>query len=61
MDQKHYVVKNQHLAAELERTLFRILSFENGRKDYVRQRITTGKNHLIQGLKAHSLGEISFA
>lgn len=35
-DQKHYIIKNKKLIAELERKLFRILSLENSRKNHFR-------------------------
>lgn len=49
-DNKHYIIKNANLAAELERKLFRILSVENSRNNHFRQHITDVKNHLITEL-----------
>lgn len=46
-DNKHYIIKNEKLISELERKLFRILSFENSNPNTFRQHITDIKNHLI--------------
>ena len=51
-DQKHYIIKNKNLIAELERKLFRILSLENSRKNHFRQHITDVKNFLLSELQA---------
>ena len=50
-DNKHYIIKNPQLIAELERKLFRILSVENSRKNSFRQHITAVKEFLIGELK----------
>ena len=49
-DNKHYIIKNQKLIAELERKLFRILSVENSRKNSFRQHITDVKSYLLAEL-----------
>ena len=46
----HFVIKNKPLALELERKLFRILSFENSKNNYFRQHITDIKKYLIDEL-----------
>lgn len=51
-DQKHYIIKNKKLIAELERKLFRILSLENSRKNHFRQHITDVKSFLLSELQA---------
>ena len=51
-DQKHYIIKNKKLIAELERKLFRILSLENSRKNHFRQHITDVKNFLLSELRS---------
>lgn len=50
-DKKPFTIKNKKLLAELERKLKRILAFENSRKNYFRQNITTIKQILIDELK----------
>ena len=49
-DNKHFIIKNQKLIAELERKLFRILSVENSRKNSFRQHITDVKSYLLAEL-----------
>ena len=49
--QEQYVIKNQHLLAELERKLKRVLAFENGTNNHFRQHITDVKNELLKRLK----------
>lgn len=49
-DGNHYIIKNPNLIAELERKLFRILSLENSKNNYFRQRITDVKKHLLEEL-----------
>lgn len=49
-DGKHFIIKNPHLAKELERKLLRILAVENARPNRYRQHITEVKNHLIREL-----------
>lgn len=51
-DDKHYVIKNPKLIAELERKLFRIISVENSQNNFFRQHITPVKKHLIAQLRA---------
>lgn len=51
-DQKHYIIKNKKLIAELERKLFRILSLENSSKNHFRQHITDVKNFLLSELQS---------
>lgn len=51
-DNKHYIIKNPNLIAELERKLFRILSIENSKPNSFRQHITDVKNHLIDELNS---------
>ena len=47
-DDKHFVIKNRKLAAELERKLFRILSVENSDHNHFRQHITDVKLYLLE-------------
>ena len=49
-DNKHFIIKNPNLIAELERKLKRILSVENSSKNHFRQHITDVKEHLLQEL-----------
>lgn len=49
-DNQHFIIKNNKLAAELERKLLRILSVENTKKNSFRQHITDVKEHLLQEL-----------
>lgn len=49
-DNKHFIIKNPNLTAELERKLKRILSYENSRKNQFRQHITDVKEHLLKEL-----------
>lgn len=49
-DSKPFIVKNKQLLKELERKLTRILTFENGKKNYFRQHITDIKELLIEEL-----------
>lgn len=49
-DEKHYIIKNPNLIAELERKLKRILSLENSRHNHFRQHITDVKDHLLKEL-----------
>lgn len=56
-DQKHYIIKNQKLAAELERKLFRILSVENSKNNCFRQHITDVKKYLLSELNSHDISE----
>ncbi len=51
-DNRHFIIKNNKLAAELERKLLRILSVENTMKNSFRQHITDVKEHLLQELAA---------
>ena len=50
-DNKHYIIKNPNLIAELERKLFRILSVENADENHFRQHITDVKKFLLEELK----------
>lgn len=49
-DNKHFIIKNPNLMAELERKLKRVLSLENSSKNHFRQRITDVKEHLLKEL-----------
>lgn len=49
-DNKHYIIKNPNLIAELERKLKRVLSVENSNKNHFRQHITDVKEYLLQEL-----------
>lgn len=49
-DNKHFIIKNPNLIAELERKLKRVLSVENSNKNHFRQHITDVKEHLLQEL-----------
>ena len=49
-DGKHFVIKNKKLIQELERKLFRILSYENARPNSYRQHITAVKRYLLSEL-----------
>lgn len=46
-DNKHYIIKNKKLIAELERKLFRILAVENSKNNSFRQHITDVKKYLL--------------
>lgn len=52
-DNKHFIIKNPNLIAELERKLFRILAYDNSRKGFFRQKIAKIKEHLIAELDAN--------
>ena len=54
-DNKHYIIKNPNLIAELERKLFRILSVENSKNNSFRQHITDVKAFLLAEL--HPIAE----
>jgi len=47
INENHYIIKNKPLISELERKLFRILTYENAKPNYFRQHITSIKNYLI--------------
>jgi hypothetical protein len=49
-DNKHYIIKNEKLVAELRRKLFRILAIENSKPNSFRQHITDVKSHLLKQL-----------
>ncbi len=49
-DNKHFIIKNPNLIAELERKLFRILAVENADKNHFRQRISDVKELLLNEL-----------
>lgn len=49
-DKKHFIIKNPHLIAELERKLLRILSVENSKNNSFRQHITDVKEFLLAEL-----------
>ena len=49
-DKKLFIIKNKKLLKELERKLFRILAFENNKKNYFRQHITDIKQELVSEL-----------
>ncbi len=49
-DNKHFVIKNPNLIAELERKLFRILAVENADKNHFRQHISDVKAQLLEEL-----------
>ena len=49
-DNKPYVIKNANLISELQRKLFRILSYENANRNHFRQRITDIKLYLLDEL-----------
>lgn len=49
-DNKHFIIKNPNLIAELERKLFRILAVENADKNHFRQHISDVKTHLLKEL-----------
>ena len=49
-DNKHYIIKNPNLIAELERKLKRVLSVENSNKNHFRQHITDVKEYLLPEL-----------
>lgn len=49
-DNKHFIIKNPKLIAELERKLFRILAVENSKHNSFRQHITDVKKHLLNEL-----------
>lgn len=53
-NQKHYIIKNTKLIAELERKLFRILSLENSKQNHFRQHITDVKDFLLSELRSDS-------
>ena len=50
-DNKHYIIKNEKLVAELRRKLFRILSVENSKPNSFRQHITDVKAYLLSQIK----------
>ncbi|HHQ4128349.1 TPA: hypothetical protein ACSQIM_002716 [Clostridium perfringens] len=50
-DRNHFIIKNDPLIGELDRKLKRILSYENSRKNYFRQHITSIKNSLLAELE----------
>lgn len=50
-DSRHFVIKNEQLAKELERKLLRILSVENSKKNCFRQHITDVKQYLLAELE----------
>lgn len=54
-DNKHFIIKNNKLTAELERKLLRILSVENSKKNSFRQHITDVKQHLLSELASASV------
>ena len=47
INKNHYIIKNKPLIAELERKLFRILTYENAKPNHFRQHITDIKKYLI--------------
>ena len=49
-DNKPYVIKNANLISELQRKLFRILSYENANRNHFRQHITDVKLYLLDEL-----------
>lgn len=49
-DNKPYVIKNANLISELQRKLFRILSYENANRNHFRQHITDIKLYLLDEL-----------
>ena len=49
-DNNHFIIKNPNLVAELQRKLFRILSYENSNKNSFRQHITGIKEVLLEQL-----------
>jgi len=49
-DNKHFVIKNKNLIAELERKLLRILSYENSKPNSFRQHISDVKEFLLSEL-----------
>lgn len=49
-DSRHFVIKNEQLAKELERKLLRILSVESSKKNCFRQHITDVKQYLLAEL-----------
>ena len=53
-DEKHYIIKNKPLIAELQRKLFRILSIENSQPNHFRQHITDVKGFLLAVNNGHS-------
>ena len=53
-DKKHFIIKNPNLISELERKLFRILSFENSSHNCFRQHITDVKVFLLNELQDNS-------
>lgn len=53
-DHKHFIIKNDNLAKELERKLLRILSVENSKHNSFRQHITDVKQYLLAELCAES-------
>ena len=50
-DNRHFIIKNPDLIAELERKLFRILAVENSDNNHFRQRITDVKKKLLTELQ----------
>ena len=53
-DNNHYIIKNKNLVAELQRKLFRILSYENSSNNSFRQHITSIKNYMLDQLDNNS-------
>lgn len=49
---KHFIIRNTSLAQELERKLYRILSYENKKPNHFRQRITDVKAKMLEELRA---------
>lgn len=50
-DDKHFIIKNPNLIAELQRKLLRVLSYENSNKNSFRQHITYIKEYLLKTIK----------
>ena len=49
-----FIIKNTALLSDLQKKLVRILAFENSRKDYFEQHITTIKQYLLNEMKGIS-------
>ena len=58
-DNKHYIIKNANLIAELERKLLRILSYENANNNIFRQHITDVKNYLLKELSEEPSSQVT--
>ncbi|MCR5805928.1 MAG: hypothetical protein K6G68_02710 [Oscillospiraceae bacterium] len=49
-DKKHFILKNPVLIKELQRKVYRVLSYENSSPNRFRQHITDTKNYLLEEL-----------